>query len=268
MIAGVRLLPPGFLATSSTDALWALVGAYPYLFATVLGLVICLAAAVALRPQWTLILGGGLLNTTCFHLLVYFEDVYWSPVRLFDWPVGIEDVLCSFHVGALALIPMAVILRESLSWEHEIARPVRRYLLAGVPLPALFLVLMPLGLGPMGSLIATNLLATGGLLLARARLWPLCICGLAGFPLLYWLIVRTYFLLWPGFITQWNPEGIWGAVVLGLPRGEIAWAFAFGAFWPVFVGYVFDVRIERRERASGRVARLEPGMAAPTPEGP
>ena len=76
------------------------------------------------------------------------------------------------------------------------------------------------------------------------------------------------FLLWPGFITQWNPEGIWGAVVLGLPRGEIAWAFAFGAFWPVFVGYVFDVRIERRERASGRVARLEPGMAAPTPEGP
>ena len=51
--------------------------------------------------------------------------------------------------------------------------------------------------------------------------------------------------------------------MLGLPRGELAWAIAYGAFWPVFVGYVLDVRVERRARGAERSVRRSPDAARP-----
>ena len=230
------------------DAFLTFVGAHPYLFTNILSLLICLGVAFGLRPQGKLILMGGLLSLPCFYLLAFFEDKYWNPVRIWNWAVGIEDILCSFDVGALVLIPAAVLFRNSISWGNRSDRAVKRFLAAGGAASALFLLLILSGLGPMGALIGTDLLMAFGLLLFRFRLWPLCLSGILGFPVLYYLIVRVYFLYWPGFIVQWNPEGPWGKVLLGLPMGEIAWAMAFGSFWPLFVGYVLDVRIARREQ--------------------
>jgi predicted secreted hydrolase len=250
-----------------------LVGAHPYLFANVLSLGICLGAALALRPQGRLILTGGLLSLPCFYLLAFFDDSYWNPVRIWDWRLGIEDALCAFDAGALALVPPALVLRNSLSWRRRSARTLRRFLLAGAAASALFLLLLSSGLGPMGALVASNLAMAVGLLCHRVRLWRLGLCGILGFPLLYCLIVRVYFLCWPGFITQWNPEGPWGSVLLGLPSGEIAWAVAFGGFWPLFVGYVLAVRVERSEQrvegpARGALGAVRPKAGRADPEVP
>ena len=230
------------------DAFLRFVGAHPYFFTNVLSLLICLSVAFWLRPQGKLVLIGGILNLPCFYLLAFFEDKYWNPVRIWNWAVGIEDILCSFDVGALVLIPSTVLFRNSMSWENWSDHTMKRFLLAGAATSVLFLLLIFLGLEPMGALIGTILLTAFGLLLFRFRLWPLCLSGILGFPVLYYLIVRVYFLYWPGFIAQWNPEGPWGKILLGLPMGEIAWAIAFGGFWPLFVGYVLDLRVARRRQ--------------------
>ncbi len=221
---------------------------HPYLFTNVLSLVICLGVAFGLRPQGNLVLIGGLLNLPCFYLLAFFEGKYWNPVRIWNWAGGIEDILRSFDVGALVLIPSVVLFRNSISWGNWSNHAVKRFLLAGAMVSTLFILLILLGSGPMGSLIGTTLITAFGLFLLRFHLWPLCLSGIIGFPVLYYLIVRVYFLYWPGFIAQRNPEGAWGKVLPGLSTGEIAWAVAFGGFWPLFVGHVLDLRIARHGR--------------------
>ncbi len=236
----------------------AYVAAHPYLFSNILSLLLCLGVASAVRPHGRLVLLGGVLSLPGF-LTELLDADYWNPVRVGRWAVGLEDALCAFDFGALALVPVVVLLRRSLSWEGWTICAARRSLLAGGALSALFLASMAAGLSPVTALITSAGLAAPALLAVRPALWPIGLTGLVGFPPLYYLIVRLYFAMWPDFITQWNQQGPWGTVVLGLPAGEIAWAIAFGALWPLFVGYVVNIRIAALSR--------RPDLAAPTGSG-
>jgi predicted secreted hydrolase len=225
------------------DVFLTFFGAHPFLFTNIFSLGFCLGVASSIRPAGRMVLMGGLMNLPCFYLITLLEGNYWTPVRLGNWAVGIEDALCSFDVGALVLIPAVVLFRNSIIWENWNSRALGRFLFGGGAASALFLLLIPFGLSPMSALVGTCSLMALGLFIIRLRLWPLGMSGLFGFTVLYTLIVKAYFLLWPDFIKQWNPEGPWGVVLLGLPAGEIAWAVAFGAFWPLFVGFVFNIQL-------------------------
>jgi hypothetical protein len=49
-----------------------------------------------------------------------------------------------------------------------------------------------------------------------------------------------------GVSFQVEPGWPMGWPGLGVPTGEIVWAFVFGVFWPLFVGVIFDVEIVRQ----------------------
>ena len=230
----------------------------PVLFSNILSLLLCLGVASAVRPHGRLVLLGGVLSLPGF-LTELLDADYWNPVRVGRWAVGLEDALCAFDFGALALVPVVVLLRRSLSWEGWTICAARRSLLAGGALSALFLASMAAGLSPVTALITSAGLAAPGAAgrppgpLAdrpdRARRIPALV--LPHRPALFRDVAGLHHPV--------EPARTVGTVVLGLPAGEIAWAIAFGALWPLFVGYVVNIRIAALSR--------RPDLAAPTGSG-
>ena len=101
----------------------------------------------------------------------------------------------------------------------------------------------------MGSMILAQLMVAVLLLLLRPNFWQFSAAGGIGFPLFYCGIVRAAFWMWPEFVSCWKSTPPWGLLLFGIPLGEIAWAVGFGLFWPLFAGYVFELRDQRSMRA-------------------
>jgi hypothetical protein len=87
------------------------------------------------------------------------------------------------------------------------------------------------------------------LLWHRRELWPLSAAGAVGFTAYYAVIVVALAVVLPGLQLHWTRENLWGPRVFGVPLEEVAWAFAYGAVWPLFMAYVFDTRPVLRDIA-------------------
>ena len=88
------------------------------------------------------------------------------------------------------------------------------------------------------------LLLLGALALAvRPGLWPIAIPATLTYPILHGFAVVFAFTVWPDLPTVWNAEHFWGqSDILGIPRGELAWAAVFGFAWPLVVVTLLDAR--------------------------
>jgi hypothetical protein len=226
---------------------------YPYLFANIMSLAVCLIAS-RMTPQGNMIIVSGLLSTPCFFLLAVPPwNEYWNPVRVGGWVLGVEDVLCSFDVGALAWLAAGAPFGLATSSRICHGGFFKRYAVLGSLTAGLFTLLWLVGLEAMTSLIATCFVVGAFLFALRRDLRFLALSGLIGFPILYSLIVSFYFRIWPDFAFQWKTHNFWGRAILGLPAGEVAWAVVFGFFWPLFVGHVCNVRLTGRLHLFGFV---------------
>ena len=103
-----------------------------------------------------------------------------------------------------------------------------------------------LGIDVMASFLIMCFMVGIILFIRFRRLRRLALAGIWKLPLLYLIIVKIYFMIWPGFVGQWNASTLWGVLFFGLPLGEIAWAFGFGFYWPLFMGYVFKLKVTLR----------------------
>jgi hypothetical protein len=184
----------------------------------------------------------GTLNAAFFPFCALLEGSYWQPTRLGGWLLGPEDVVISFALGAvvwgLAVWPLRHRIRLQTS-TCAILRRMSRTLVFLV----LFLGLRFLGLSWMTSYLVTllSVAAVGLLLLPSMR--PLAFYGAIVFVPLYFLYVTLILVLWPEALIQWNPAPPWGARLLGIPAGELAWSLLFGAALPLIGAYVLDARL-------------------------
>jgi hypothetical protein len=232
--------------SSMTQTLVTTFQSYPYLFTNIISLILCILVSTLLGRQGKIIILSGLLSTPPFFLSAAFEVEYWNPVRLGGWVTGLEDALCSFDVGAMAWIPVALLFNRTMNIDIKWNRFCRNYSVLGI-LSLGFFVLFILRFDALTSLLATYIVLITVLLLLHPHLWQISIVGGLGFSVLYVLIVKFYFLLWPDFVSQWKVNNFWGELIWGLPRGEIAYAFSFGFFWPLFIGYVFNISLIRSD---------------------
>jgi hypothetical protein len=218
---------------------------YPYLFATVLMLLLCLIASRLLltAAQFRATVLSGLLNAPCCIFMPLLEDRYWSPRRVGGWILGLEDLLCSFSVAAMAWLTVLLLLRGKVTLVATTPGFVRRFNIAAGMSVGLFLAYYVARFDPMSSLILALAAVAIFLQMMRKDLWPLALCGVFGFPTLYWLLLRAIFWFWPGFAVQWNPYSVWGRTFLGVPLGEMAWATIFGAYWPLLVAYALGIQL-------------------------
>ncbi|MBE3135386.1 MAG: hypothetical protein IMZ55_18115 [Acidobacteria bacterium] len=231
----------------------ALIETYPYFFASALGTVLCLIAGGLLlsRAQFRASVLSGLLNAPGFVFMPLLERHYWHPRRLGGWILGVEDALCSFMVALMAWVVVAVLLRGKLSDRMGTAGFLRRYNAACALSIGLFLSAYVAGLDAMSALIVACALMAMLLQAANRGAWPLAVGGMCGFGLAWWAAVRLFFWLWPEFSSQWNGASVWGALVIGVPLGELTWALVFGSYWPLFVAYALRINVLAGERPRG-----------------
>lgn len=221
---------------------------YPYLWASLLSLFVFVTLSVLLlrKDHRNTVIFSGLVNSTAFVFLIHLEGVYWSPVRLGHRLLGMEDVICSFIVAAMAWFAVALVLGNRIVYTFRAEVWMKRFIsLAGASV-ALFLLLCQIGWSGMTALVVTCLSVGSTTLWWRRDLWPLALAGTLIFPLLYLLMVKIDFWIWPRFVEQWNAVGPWGRGYWGIPLGEIAWSVVFGLYWPLFTGHIFDISLKRQ----------------------
>jgi hypothetical protein len=169
-------------------------------------------------------------------LALMHEGGYWRPIRLGGGPLGIEDLVFAFTVGAAAWLCAAGPYRKLAAPGHIVTgQAVTRLLLWGAASSAAAFGLWRAGVDCMSATLAPAFLLLAALLARRAQLWPLAITGPAVFVPLYVVVVRVQLAVWPDYLLQWSRGGPWSGMVFGMPAGEIAWAAAFAAVWPVAI---------------------------------
>jgi hypothetical protein len=225
--------------------------AYPYLWASLLDLFVFTALGKLLlsKRQWRIMFATGLAGTAAFAFLILLETEYWTPRRLGGWVLGVEDLICSFFVAAMAWFSVAVFFGDRITFATPIRKFWLRYWGLAIASVSCFLVIFfVLGITGMSALILSTALIAFYLLARKFSLWPLALVGLLSFPVIYLGMTRFEFWLWPDFIDQWSKSFPWGKRVLGLPLGEITWSIVFGVYWPLFTAYIFDAQLALKEK--------------------
>lgn len=218
---------------------------HPYLIANIPTVLIILVLAYLIRPRafGQLTVLAGLACVPCALIAFTFEGDYWSPVRVGGFAIGIEDVVFCFAAGALAWLgavwPFRTRCVVALAWRVAIVR----YLLLSLVGGSVFVLSYTSGQYSMTGFAGGSLLILIALIFIKRELWVLVATGVVAYTFIHVLSVRVQFWIWPDYVSYWNPTGLMGTQVMGVPVIEFAWAAVFGGVWPVIAGYVFDVRL-------------------------
>jgi hypothetical protein len=234
--------------------------AFPYLLASAAYVVVVVAAAALTLPreQVRVTLLSGSIGLPAALFLPWLEHAYWSPARFGGRAWGIEDLLISFAVSALAWYLVALRFARRLGPPVPVPEAFRRSLRPGGAAAGVFLAGAWLRVDPMTALLLAYAAVVAGLLWSRPRDAALAWWGALSFAIAWFVLVRTTFAALPGFDLQWTAPAPWGVPVAGVPLGELAWAAAFGAFWPPFVARVLAlpwVEPSRARHAAGLAPR-------------
>jgi hypothetical protein len=225
----------------------AFVTDHPYLVANIPVLLAILVAARRLPESGVarLLVPAGLLCLPSALIAFTFDGDYWSPPRLGDLAIGLEDLIFCFDCGALAWLAAAFPFRQrivsAVCWRTAGIRFTALGLVGGSVIVGCHLA----GCHSMVGFSLACLTTVVVVLFLRAELWPLAITGAVLYTAIHVLSVRVQFSIWPQYSGYWNQGGILGATIAGVPLIEPVWAVIFGASWPMIVGYVFNVGLDR-----------------------
>jgi len=216
---------------------------YPYLVTNGLmfaGFLVVCRIVTAAERRLLMRLGG--LMLLAFPFATGFNGNYWRPIRITPWPLGIEDFLCAFNLGAIGLLPTLRIFRDRLRIPDHPRIHWRRAFWSGFAASTALLLLWRVSKSSPGALILLQAAGCGLLLVLRPDLWRMALINSAGFTVMYGGLLVLFFWLWPDLGSYWTAHSFWAFPILGVPLVEILFAATYGAVWVVFAGYVFDLR--------------------------
>ena len=168
-----------------------------------------------------------------------FVPSYWNPPSLFDLAqrtgFDIESLVFSFAIGGIGAVAYNVAARRYLHPVSVSLRRAARHRLHGLALAAPFAAFVPLFMLPWNPIYAAiGALAIGGAACALCRpdLASSTLVGGLLFTGLYAAFMLLLILAAPGYIEQvWNLAALSGIRPFGIPLEELAFGFAFGAYW-------------------------------------
>lgn len=234
-----------------------LLSTYPYLFSSLVGVLLLAGGCAFHRVHRGMAIRSGALTVWLCPLAVPHEQGYWTPERLAGWSFGIEDVLFSFTIGGLgwllAVLPTRSRLTSHVSWRAGVSRFAVVYVLTIVQ----FLVLWGAGVGAFAAGVTVQCTVGGVVLATHRRYWTLALSGAIMFAVCYIVFLQITFWMWPGFLSAWNHENQWFRMLHGIPMSEILWACTFGAAWPLGIAYAFKVELCRTPEGGGNPLQPE-----------
>jgi len=240
---------------------------YPYLFSSILLITVFSVIFILAKRFRKVMVIGGIASALYSLSAVFFVPDYWRPVLVIRSAVGLEDLLFSFANGGivcfLALWPVRKRMQLRYTW-RGLHKQYWTWTLFGM---ILCYLLHKAGVQVMtGCLIAIFVLGLI-LLVRRVQFWPLCLAGACGFTCLYTGVLGIVHLWFPSFHTQWTLENLWGYRFLSFPLEEYAWAFGFGAVFPMIMAFALELTLTnpnrlRESSVSSGLEKESPGSAA------
>ncbi len=217
---------------------------YPYLATCLGGLMITGAALMAFPAQRIPALVSGLLGMPFGLAGIWLVPAYWKPHLVWSvHRVGCEDLVFSFIAATL------VWLLATWRWRERVRPRFRRGRVAAGYAGMILLGLPCFGTAwwlladPMAAVLVTLANGVVFFLILRPGHWRLAAAGSAGFGLVHVLLIKIWFWLFPAFASSWPATGPWSGQVWGVPWGELAWAGAYGACWPLWMAFLMQTDI-------------------------
>jgi len=211
---------------------------YPYLLGSLILLLIAILLFVFL-PRHRELLAYAFLFSIPSGLLSYlFVPAYWNPRFTFHYLSSPEDLMFSASTGTIACAIAFVSFGAQRTMRLDVRKALRRI---AATLIAMLLTLEILlhsifdATDVMRVVLATMALVGVYVLSRHRELLRLSVISATGFLLFYGVWLGSLKLtIWPHLLEAWNPAAQLPFLILGLPAFELAWAFLFGAVWPVF----------------------------------
>jgi hypothetical protein len=237
------------LSSDAPAVLWEqmdFIRTHPYLIANLPVLFLILVAAWIIRPRnhGRISILSGLTCLPCAVLALLHNDRYWKPIRLGNGPIGIEDFIFTFVSGTMIWLLAVWPFRHHHSITIHLSTWVKRSIITSVFGGGLSTLLWFFGIKGLENTLIAGILILLVFLFLRLELWPLSVMGVVFFVPIYFFIVKAQFSLWPGYPMYWNLTSFLGLTLMGIPAGELAYAFVFAAFWPIYMAYLFDIRLK------------------------
>ncbi|MCP4900306.1 MAG: hypothetical protein GY906_25335 [bacterium] len=176
-----------------------------------------------------------------------FVPEYWTPVRLGNLAIGVEDLVFSFANGGVVWWMASRSSEHQIHVEFKLRQSLWRYwkcsnigiFVAGT--------LWVLGVRVMPAFWLSMALLFGFFLLKHPWYWRLSIAGALGFTGIYAALTSAVFHLNPGFALQWTAENLSGHALWDIPIEEFAWAFGYGAVFPMLVAYTLQAKLRKSQ---------------------
>ncbi|MCB1487467.1 MAG: hypothetical protein KDJ88_08420 [Bauldia sp.] len=217
---------------------------HPYLLSSLLGVPGVLIAFAAAGQFRTSIFVAGLVNTLYGLPVASFDAPYWTPNRIGGFPVGVEDVIVSFSLGAgvwfAAILPFGRQMTITGRWPEGLAR------FAWIGVGGMAFVLLARMIVPvyMPALLLVMIAMAFVLGWLRPHLLPPALAALLVYPVYYAAILYLTEAIVPGFFDIWDGPELWGPRLFGLPVEEIVFVAAFSFTFALIAGTVVGARVQ------------------------
>jgi Lycopene cyclase len=172
-----------------------------------------------------------------------FVPEYWNPVRIFEFPIGPEDLMFSLTTGGIAWLLSICWIHQKIHIKLQPSTILKRGILGLLYGSTICTVLWYVGVGVMSSVLISSIAVILLVLYLQYDLWPIQLLGIACFTVFYIVFIKLWLTVFPEAIQQWNVSALWGYSIWGIPLEEIAWAAIFGGGWPLMMAYLFDARL-------------------------
>ncbi|MEX1311433.1 MAG: lycopene cyclase domain-containing protein [Candidatus Sulfomarinibacteraceae bacterium] len=238
-----RLTEPAAPLVAVADIGATILADYPYLVLSLVLFAIFMVVFARTRRHRSLLIFSGLGSAAFSFSSFVFVPEYWDPVRVWSLVVGPEDLVFSFANGGIVWYLATWRRRVLPADDRSVAAFVARFL--GWSLLGVASSIPPhlAGFAPMTCCFFSMAVVGTALLISRPDLRMLAATGALGFSTLYTAIGVMTMITFPSFTTQWTHENLCGLAVLGLPLEETAWAFGFGAIFPLIVASSAKIRV-------------------------
>lgn len=222
---------------------------YQYIVSVAIGVPPVALAFVFARGERPFMALAGSLQTLLTPAIIFFQDVYWKPQRVFDLAFGIEDFVLNFLLGSMVWFCAVYFLRERYT-RNITARKItfRLTFLTAINTPILYLSWIYLK-DPMISVIIVQIFVTIEIMVLRPELWKL--------PLFSAAVYTPFYFVWLWSARQfgvdidaiWSGPVLWDPRMAGVPIEELFFAATYAACYPLIIGYIADLRARPKAAA-------------------